>query len=487
MSDRLSISEEQFRSMAQAAVDRIAAYYNTLAERPILQPTTSAALRASLDRPIPQEGRDFTEILAELETTLFRYSRHNAHPRFFGYVASPGTPVNTIGSILEAALNINVTAWRSAPAAAEMEHVTIGWLKQMLGYPPGAAGLFTSGGSMANLAGLAAARSAKAPEVVRHGLASGLRLRTYVSSEAHFSIAKAAGILGLGEDNVREVRTDDRMRMDLEDLARQVQDDRTAGAEPFCVVASAGTTATGAIDPIADIADFAREQGLWLHVDAAYGGFAALSPSVRARFAGIERADSVALDPHKWLYLPVGCGCVLYRDPAAARAAFSHAADYTRTIGLERDEAFAFWDYGPELTRPFRALHLWLLFHSAGARRLAEAIESNLGCARQFECLIRESLEFEMLAPVELSVFCFRYKAAGGDLNTLNEQILLDLQRAGSTYLSNATIRGRFALRGCVLNYRTTPDDMCRAFADVRAAAARVLSRPVPAGPEPES
>lgn len=476
MADRLDLPEHEFHEMARLAVDRIAAYYNGVAERPVLEPATSAALRTALETPLPQEGREFPAILADLET-VFRFSRHSAHPRMFGYVASPGTPVNAIGSMLEAALNVNVTAWRSAPAAAELEHVTIGWLKQMLGYPADAAGLFTSGGSMANLAGLAAARSAAAPDVAQQGLrGAGGPMCVYVSAEAHFSIAKAAAILGIGEANVRQVATDDRMRMDPADLTRQIRRDRAAGARPFCVAASAGTTATGAIDPISAIADVARTEDLWLHVDAAYGGFAALVPDVRRRFAGIERADSIALDPHKWLYLPVGCGCVLYRDPAAARAAFGHSADYTRTIGLERDEAFAFWDYGPELSRPFRALQLWLLFQYAGARRLAEAIEGNLACARQFECLVRESPDFEMLAPVELSVFCFRYKAAAAGLDALNERILLRLQRGGSTYFSNATVRGRFGLRGCVLNYRTTPEDMRRALADAREAASAVLT-----------
>jgi glutamate/tyrosine decarboxylase-like PLP-dependent enzyme len=268
--------------------------------------------------------------------------------------------------------------------------------------------------------------------------------------------------------------------MDLADLARLVDADLAAGHLPFCVVASAGTTATGAFDPLAEVAEVARRYNLWLHVDAAYGGFAALAPSARHFFAGIAEADSVTLDPHKWLYLPVGCGCVLYKDPAAARAAFSHGADYTRTIGLEHDEAFAFWDYGPELTRPFRALDLWLLIKYAGTERLGQAIEENIACAKYFEELVEGSEDFEMLAPVELSIFCFRYvpKGFGGDLNALNERILVELQRGGSTYLSNATVRGRFALRGCVLNYRTTRADMGRVLEDVRAAAGVNSLRP---------
>jgi aromatic-L-amino-acid decarboxylase len=470
MSDPLALPPDDIRALGRATLDRIAAYYEALPDRPILVPTTSQSLRAALDEPLPQCGADFDALLNALEATVFRYSRHNAHPRFFGYVSSPGTPINAIGSMLQSALNINVTCWRSGPAATEMEHVTVNWLKEMLAYPADAAGLFTSGGSMANFAAIAAALAAKAPvNVLREGVAAiGRPMCLYVSEEGHFSVAKAAGMLGLGEANVRRVRTDRRLHIDLADLDRLVSADRAAGRIPFCVVANAGTTATGAVDPLGELADFARLQHLWLHVDAAYGGFAALAPSARHLFDRIGEADSVALDPHKWLYLPIGCGCVLYKDPSAARAAFSHTADYTRAIGLERDEAFAFWDYGPELSRPFRALDLWLLIKFAGARRLAEAIERNIACAKYFATLVAASSDFEMAAPVELSIFCFRYKPAS---DADHERILVNLQRAGSTYLSNATVNGRFALRGCVLNYRTTERDMQQVLDDVRRSA----------------
>jgi glutamate/tyrosine decarboxylase-like PLP-dependent enzyme len=262
--------------------------------------------------------------------------------------------------------------------------------------------------------------------------------------------------------------------MDPVHLERLIRADMASGSVPLCVCASIGTTATGAVDPIGAISEIARRYGLWLHADAAYGGFAALAPSARAHFEAIAGADSVALDPHKWLYLPMGCGCVLYKDPAAARRAFAHGADYTRVIGLERDEAFAFWDYGPELSRPFRALNLWLLFKYAGAKRIGEAIEGNIACAKYLERLVRASVDFEMLAPVELSVFCFRYTPPGfaGDLDALNERVLIALQHGGSSYLSNARVDGRFALRGCVLNYRTTEEDMDRLLEDIRQAAA---------------
>ena len=477
MPEPFSLSAGQIR----LALDWMLRYYETLPERPVLVPATSAELRAALDEPLPRSASEFSEILRAFDEHIVRYSRHNGHPRFFGYVASPGGPVNAAGALLEATLNVNATAWRSGPAAAEVEHTAIGWMKEILGYPASAAGLFTSGGSMANFAALAAARSAKAPgNIVRDGLmGSGPAMCLYASRESHFSIAKAAGMLGLGEANVHEVPTDGRFQMDVAALESRIAADRAAGMLPFCVVANAGSTATGAVDPIAAIGEVARRHDLWFHVDAAYGGFAALAPSVRHLFAGMETADSIALDPHKWLYLPVGCGCVLYRRPETALAAFRHDADYTRPIGVERDEAFAFWDYGPELSRPFRALQIWLWVKFAGADALGRAIEHNTACARHLEHLVNESVDFEMLAPVVLSIFCFRYRPRGfaGDLNALNERILVVLQRDGSSYLSNALLGGRFALRGCVLNYRTMMRDMEVLLDDVRRAAAVVVSQ----------
>ncbi len=459
MPDKLALPPQDFRAMASAAVDFLATYFESLETRPVVVPTTSRAIREQIDEPLPMAGTDFDKLLDTVRDVICQFNRHSAHPRMFGYVASPGTAVGAVAHMLAAAMNINVTAWRSAPSATEIERLTIAWLNQMLGYPATAGGLLLSGGSMANFAGLAAAHKAKGGVTV------------YVSDESHYSIEKAAGMLGVGESNVRKVKTDARLHIDLGELERLVSEDRAAGRPPFCVVANAGTTVTGAVDPLPEVAAFARRHDLWLHVDAAYGGFAALAPSARHLLAGIEQADSIALDPHKWLYLPMGCGCVLYKDPATARAAFAHGADYTRPIGLENDEAFAFWDYGPELSRPFRALDLWLLIKFAGAERLGQAIEENIACAKYFEQLVNASDDFEMLAPVELSIFCFRYVPKGftGDLDAFNESLLVKVQRAGSTYLSNARVHGRFALRGCVLNYRTTKADMTRVLEDVRA------------------
>jgi len=448
--------------MGAKALDWVADYYDSLRDRPLVRPSTSAELRARLAEPVPQEPCAFDCLMRTMDEIVAGFSRHNAHPRFFGYVSSPGAPVATVATMIAAAMNINLTSWRSAPAAAELELLTVNWIKEVVGYPSESLGVLVSGGSMANLAALAAARAVKGNGLV------------YVSEETHFSLRKAARLLGMP---VRTVPVKDRLELDIEGLERALREDRVAGRSPVCVVATAGSAGTGAFDTLGQIAAIARREGLWLHVDGAYGGFAALAPSARALFAEIGEADSVSLDPHKWLYLPVGCGCILYKDPAAARSAFSDNAEFTRVVGLEQDEAFAFWDYGPELSRPFRALPLWMLMKSVGVRAIAEAIEENLACARYFEELVRASEDFEMLVPVGLSIFCFRYRPPGfeGDLDALNERVMIALQRGGSSYLSNARVHGKFALRGCVLNYRTSRRDMEVLLDDLRVAGRRSL------------
>jgi glutamate/tyrosine decarboxylase-like PLP-dependent enzyme len=479
---RLDPSADEIRQVASDAVELVTQYYDSIRNLRVYPDTTARQIRAQLKQELPEDGEDFNRLLDVFRDVILPSSRHNGHPRFFGYVAGPGTAATAIADLLASSLNPTVTSWRSAPAATEVERLTINWIKQIIGYDPSADGLFVSGGSMANFCALAAARSMKVPSIVRRGMHTMDRaLRIYLSEEGHHSIIKAAMLLGIGQDNVRLVRVDDRLRMDIADLTAKIEEDRAAGHLPFCVVANAGTVNTGAFDPLGGVADVARRYNLWLHVDTAYGGFSVLAPSARHLFNDIAEADSVALDPHKWLYVPVDCGCVLYRDPAAARAAFSEEAEYARILSGGVDEAYAFWDYGPEMTRRFRALKVWVMLRHVGTRALGEAIERNLACAKYLAQLVEASEDFEMLAPVELSIFCFRYvppslkreletdtPEVNRTLDDLNERLLIELQRQGNSYLTNARVHGRFALRGCVLNYRTTERDMEILLDDVR-------------------
>jgi aromatic-L-amino-acid decarboxylase len=483
----------EIHRMANAAVELMAEYLGTIRDRRLYPHTSSRQIREQLDRSLPAEATGFEQLLDVIRKPLIELSRHNGHPRMFGYVQAPGTAIASFADLLVSTLNANLTAWRSAPAAVELERLTIDWIKQIIGFDPKAVGLFVSGGSMANIAGLAAARRAKAPpEISSEGAHSCSRtLRVYASEEVHHSIPKAAALLGIGRENVRAIGVDRNFKINLGELVAAIEQDRAAGHLPICVVANAGTVATGASDPLPQISEVARRFNLWLHIDGAYGGFAALAKSARPLFASIAEADSLTLDPHKWLYLPADCGCILYRDPETARATFAHEAEYTRVIGQEANEAFAFWDYGPELSRRFRALKVWMLLKGVGVRALGDAIEKDLACARHFEKLIKESDDFEMLAPVELSIFCFRHLPAGlksalteasssernkieAQLDAHNERLLLALQRDGSSYLSNARLRGHFALRGCVMNYRTTMHDMEILLGDLRRIAVQL-------------
>ena len=470
----LDPSADEIRDWGNSVIQLMTDYLCNLRDRGVYCHMFSRRIRDRLDATLPTKGTDFDGLLRVFREDIIPFSRQNAHPRMFGYVQSPGTPIAAFADLLASTLNANLTVWRSAPAPVEVERLTIDWIRQILGFNAEAGGLFVSGGSMANLAALAAARQTK-------DCSSG-RLRIYASSETHFSIVKAAALLGIGRENVCHIAVDERFRIRTDDLVVKITADLEAGCVPLCVVANAGTVNTGAVDPLAEIREIANRFQLWMHVDGSYGALAILAKSARELFAGIERADSVALDPHKWLYLPVDVGCVIYRDPEIVHAAFAHEAEYTRIIGQEADEAFAFWDYGPELSRRFRALKVWMLLKGVGVDALSEAIENNLACARHLESMVRASDDFEMAAPVELSIFCFRHMPAQlrnespKTIDAFNERLLVALQRDGSSYLSNATLGGRFALRGCVLNYRTTLHDIEILLDDLRRVAKSLAS-----------
>jgi aromatic-L-amino-acid/L-tryptophan decarboxylase len=465
----LEPSADEIRDWGNSVTQFMIDYLGGLRDRPVYRHTSSRDIRDGLDPALPTKGIDFDGLLKVFRETIIPFSRQNAHPRMFGYVQSPGTPIAAFADLLASMLNANLTIWRSAPAPVELERLTIDWIRQILGFNAGAGGLFVSGGSMANLIGIAMARQTKND--------SSGRLRIYVSQEGHFSVAKAAALLGIGQENVRNVAVDECFRIRKDDLVAKITADLEAGYVPFCVVANAGTVNTGAVDPLTDIREIADRFQLWMHVDGSYGAFAVLAESARKLFVGMEQADSIALDPHKWLYLPVDVGCVIYRNPEIARAAFAHEAEYTRMFGEEADEAFVCWDYGPELSRRFRALKVWMLLKGVGLDSLGAAIESNLACARYLESIVRASDDFEMVAPVELSIFCFRHvpvqlrNQSPKTIDGFNKRLLVAVQRDGSSYLSNATLNDRFALRGCVLNYRTTLRDMEILLDDLRRVA----------------
>lgn len=473
----LDISQEALDEISSRAAALVSEYFATIREQPVLAPNYAGKTKEAINIELPREGRPLDELLDECRTVM-NLSRHNGHPRFFGYVASPATPIGAYADLIASALNANITCWRSGPAGTEIEQLVARWLGSLIRYDDNAKGLLTSGGSMANMiALLIASRRKGGVDAARQGLwNAGAPMTIYASEEVHMSIPKAADILGFGRDQVRVVACDERQRMRVDQLRTQIKTDLKTGLRPFCVVASAGTVNTGVVDPLDRIADVAREFDLWFHVDGAYGAPGVLDQRKSDLFAGLERADSVSLDPHKWLFVPVDAGCLLFRDPVAAATAFStEDADYIKVHGLTEDAAFAYWDYGIELSRRFRALKVWLTLNYYGVRRLAEAIVEDNSLATYLGELVSRSDDFELLAPVELSICCFRYAPRRDlgerELDQLNQKIMAAVQKGGRAYLSNATVNGKFALRACITNFRTTKADIEETLAVVREAA----------------
>jgi glutamate/tyrosine decarboxylase-like PLP-dependent enzyme len=419
------------------------------------------------DAPLPLDGEPLEDLL-ERSGAVLATGRRTA-PAFFGYVLSPAAPIGVAADLLASAADQNVTSWRSAPAATQVELTTIRWLGQLVGFSSDAAGVLVSGGSMANLTALLVGlRSRSDADADRRGLIA------YASEDAHFSIEKAAAAIGVA---FRRVSVGAGRRLDVGALRAAIAADRDAGKQPFCVVGTAGTTATGAVDALDAIADVAEAEDLWLHVDGAYGAPAAADPASRPRFAGIERADSLCVDAHKWLYVPVDCGALLLRPNAGPKAFGAGDAAYVRILTDEVVESFAFWDHGLELSRRFRALKLWMTLRYYGARRLAAAIAHDIAMAEHMGARVRASDDLELVAEPSLSICCFRHAPPGmanTALNEHNERLLTALHRDGRAYLSNAVVDGRFALRACITNFRTTRDDIDRTLTLVRELGDRV-------------
>ncbi len=459
----LHLSVAEFRSLAARMTDLSADLLAGLDGAPAFPTVSGAQTEQAFATALPEEGLGAAALDA-LEEVL-ALSRPPT-PRFYGYVLGSGEPVAALADLLASILNQNVTAWRSAPAAVSIERQLVRSLASALGCE-GFTGSLCGGGSMANLMGLAMAREAQLP-ANEPGARPGV---VYASSEVHMSTPKAMALLGLGRENLRLIEADQDFRLDPQALREAIAADRAAGRRPLAVVASAGTVNTGAIDPLAEIASVCREQQLWLHVDGAYGALAALA--IPAAFAGLGAADSVSLDPHKWLYQPLDCGMLLFRSSDAARRAFSFTGDYAKSLASDPVEAFTFFDESLELSRRFRALKLWLSLRYHGLAAFRSAIRADLHHAQTLTAAVAGAAGLELLAPVELSAVCFRFVPGAPHHNAdrFNEAILRRVIQRGRVYLSNATLRGRFALRACFVNHRTTDQDVAQIVPEVLHAA----------------
>lgn len=390
------------------------------------------------------------------------YPLGNCHPRFWGWVNGTGTPLAVVAEMLAAAMNANVGG--RDHAAGFVEDRVMEWWRELMGFPPGAGGLLVSGASMANLAGLGAARNAQADwDVRRLGMRGGsARPVFYASTETHSSVRRAVEILGLGHHALRLVPVGEDFRVDLAALRAAIRQDRGRGDQPACVVGNAGTTNTGAVDDLAELAAICRAERLWFHVDGAFGALAVLAPRLRPLVAGLEEADSLAFDLHKWMYLPYGVGCVLARREGDLRAAFALEHEYLQKMprGVATGANY-FSDLGPELSRGFRALKVWMSMKVHGMEKLGRLVEQNVEQARYLARRIAESQELELLAPVSLNVVCFRYRARLPErvLDDLNREILMRIQESGIAVPSGTTLRGCFALRAAVTNHRSRRED----------------------------
>ena len=464
---RLEISRDEFHRVAARMVElasELVAEAHSLAAFPR---TSGAETERLFHSALPETGLGASAL--DILPDVIRHSRPPTS-RFFGYVLGSGEPVAAAADLLASVLNQNLTAWRSSPAAVTIERTVVEWLAQAIGCA-GYTGSLTGGGSAANLMGLAMGREAKAPANER-GAQPGV---IYASEEAHMSLPKAVALLGLGRENLRLIPSDENFRMSVLGLERAIHEDRRAGKQAIAIVASAGTVNTGAIDPLPQIAEIARGHGLWLHVDGAYGALAAITAP--EKFAGLNHADSLSLDPHKWLYQPLDCGCLLFRDPQVARTAFAYTGEYTRALSQDPVEAFSFFEESIELSRRFRALKLWLSLRYHGLGAFREAIAEDLRHAQRLAAAVDADERLERVAPVELSAVCFRYRGAArdeGKLDQLNRATLRRVIERGRVYLSNASIRGKFALRACFVNHRSSDADVDAVVQEVLAAGAEV-------------
>jgi aromatic-L-amino-acid/L-tryptophan decarboxylase len=475
---------ETFQEDLRQASDLVVRLHERMGRARVSPAKSRSEIASLFDEPLPEDPQPMTAILRAVEERIFANSTLCSSPRFFGYINGSGNQAAVLGELLASAVNQICAKWHFSPAASEVERLVIQWMAHFIGYPPDGGGCLLSGGSAGNLVGLAVARKQHAPfDAGWSGMAAGPPLTVYVSREGHASLDKAMALLGMGREHLRRIPVLDDLTIDLKALEQQVTVDRANGCHPICVVGNAGTINTGAVDRLDALAEFCAVHRLWFHVDAAYGGPAARTDTAKALFRGIHRADSVVVNAHKWLYVPVEVSCVLVRQPAALRDTFRLVADYLQTED-ERlgDGPVDFKDYGPQLSRSFRALKVWMTFKAYGARRLRAAIESNIAVMRYLADRIDESTDFVRLAPVPLSVVCFQYRSSVVSrhddhtyLDRLNTQLLPALERDGRVFLSGTKIRGQAALRACSVNHRLRPADVDFLLDVIREVATTML------------
>ncbi|HVG30110.1 MAG TPA: aminotransferase class I/II-fold pyridoxal phosphate-dependent enzyme [Pyrinomonadaceae bacterium] len=482
------MSAEDFRRYGREVVDWIADYFETVERRPVLAQVEPDELIAKLPASPPAGGESMGAILADVDSLIAPALTHWSHPAFFAYFATSTSAPGIFGEMLSAAFDAKALLWRTAPAAQELEEVALSWLRQMIGLPETFSGIIYDTASVSSLHAIAAAREGLGLRIREDGMSGRAdlpQLRAYCSEQAHSSIEKAVITLGLGQRSLRKIPTDAEFRMDAAALSRAVEEDERDGVIPFCVVATVGTTSTTSIDPVAEIADVCDRHKLWLHVDAAYAGSAAVVPEFRYVLAACERADTLTMNPHKWLLTPFDLSALYCRRMDLLRRAFSLVPEYLRTLETGWQQARNHSEYGIQLGRRFRALKLWMIIRYFGRDGLAARIREHCRLARLFASLVEASPDWELLAPVPLSVVCFRAAPARegeraeereSRLGALNEQIINAINASGAAFLTHTKLNGRFTIRLAVGNIRTAERHVREVWELLQAHCARLTS-----------
>jgi len=461
------IDTEEFRTAAHRAVEWAGDYLDTIRERPVQSQVSPGDIRRSLPAVPPEQGEALEAIFEDFERLVLPGITHWNHPRFFGYFGITGSAPGILAELLIAALNVNGMLWRTSPAATEVEEVACDWLRQAIGLPVGFSGVINDTASSSTLYALAAAREAlPGIDVRRHGMPAE-RLRMYCSEEAHSSVEKAGMVLGVGQENIVKIRTDSAFRMDPGELQRAIDSDRRDGHVPFAVVATVGTTSVTAIDPVPALATICQREKLWLHVDAAYGGAAAVLDSHRWVLAGCDQADSLVVNPHKWLFTPMDCSVLYCRHEEMLKRAFSLTPAYLKTA--EADRVRNLMDYGSSLGRRFRGLKLWFVLRAFGIDGARRRIAAHIEMAQELRGWIEADADFELLAPSPFSTVVFRDRA--GD--AINERIHDDVNGSGEALISHTDVRDRYALRIAIGNLRTTLDDVRATWELIKSASSK--------------
>jgi glutamate/tyrosine decarboxylase-like PLP-dependent enzyme len=477
----LEMSPEEFRSIGYKLVDDVGEFMGSISERPVTTGDSPSKLRDLIGRSsLPERGENASRLLEKTANLLFEHSLFNGHPKFLGYITSSAAPIGVLAELLAAAVNPNVGGWILSPVATEIELQTVQWIAEMIGYHSNCGGLLVSGGNMANFVSFLTARHAKANWNLREkGMLceEATKMRVYASSEVHTWIHKAADISGLGTDSIRWIPTNSRLQIDTKALRQQIDTDLENGEKPFLVIGTAGSVSTGAIDPLTGLADICKEYSLWFHVDGAYGAFAAVLPEAPKEFQGMKEADSVAVDPHKWLYSPLEAGCALVKNTRQLVEAFSYHPLYYKFDDVDGETTTSLVDFGPQNSRGFRALKVWLGLKQVGRSGYEEMIRDDILLSRKLFHLAEAHPELEAFTH-NLSITTFRYRPSDLKinhedietyLNELNSELLTRLQQGGEAFVSNAVLDGKYLLRACIVNFRTglkdieeLPEIICR-------------------------